>query len=79
VFRYLFAYTIAPLVRRVTAVVLVAGMLAFAVTVPARLWVLYVSPRPSETTVVTLNIATFALIVWMLLSIFFHRRRKTKR
>jgi hypothetical protein len=75
---YLLAYTLAPLVRRLAAVVLVVGALAFLVTLPARLWVRYVSPLPNDVTIVTFNFATFVVVVGTLL-ILRYRRRKIRR
>ncbi|HET7583497.1 MAG TPA: hypothetical protein VFK13_01235 [Gemmatimonadaceae bacterium] len=62
-FKYLFAYLVAPLLRPIFNAVLTLLVVAFVITIPARLWALYVDPRPSEHIVAALNVATFALLV----------------
>ena len=61
-FRYVLALMLAPLLRPVFNAVLLLVVVAFAVTVPARLWVLYVDPRPSYHLIAVLNIATFTFL-----------------
>ena len=61
-FKYLFALLIAPLLRPVLSAVLILLAVAFAVTIPARLWVMYVDPRPSDHLISVLNVATFVLL-----------------
>lgn len=73
-FGYLVAYIIGPLVRRIVGLVLVVMVLAFAITVPARLWVRYVSPRPADATIIGLNIATLGVIVVIGLALWRRRR-----
>lgn len=62
-FRYLVALLIAPLLRPVLNAVLILLAVAFAVTIPARLWVMYADPRPSDHLVSVLNVTTFALLL----------------
>ncbi len=72
-FKYLFALLIAPLMRPVLSAVLILLAVAFAITIPARLWVLYVDPRPSGHLISVLNIATFAFLVCAVVA---RRRRR---
>lgn len=67
-FKYLFALLIAPLLRPVLNAVLILLVVAFAVTIPARLWVIYVDPRPSDHLISVLNVATFALLLCVVLA-----------
>ena len=77
-FKYLFALLIAPLLRPVFNAMLLLVVVTFAVTVPARLWVMYIGPRPSYHMITVLNVATsislFCVVVmWRL------RRRQAGR
>ncbi len=76
-FKYLFALLIAPLLRPVLNAVLILLAVAFAVTIPARLWVMYVDPRPSGHLISVLNIATLAFIVCAVVA--WHWRRRHAR
>jgi hypothetical protein len=63
---YLLAVLIAPLVRRLIVFSFRLCAFAFAVTIPARLWVRYLDPKPSAETVVVLNAAGLGLLLWIL-------------
>jgi hypothetical protein len=78
-FKYLFALLIAPLLRPVLNAVLVLLAVAFAVTVPARLWVMYVDPRPSYHVISVLNVATSALLLCVGLAWEIRARRRCIR
>jgi hypothetical protein len=60
---YLLAHLVAPLLRRFVAVALFTATCAFGITIPARLWARYVSPRPDPALVVGLNVATLAVVL----------------
>lgn len=77
-FRYLVALLIAPLLRPVLNAVLILLAVAFAVTIPARLWVMYVDPRPTDHAIAFLNVSTFAFLVCAFV-IRRVRRRQTVR
>ena len=47
---YLLAILLAPLLRRLIELSLKLSAIAFALTIPARLWVRFVESHPSETT-----------------------------
>jgi hypothetical protein len=78
-FKYLFALLIAPLLRPVLNAVLILLAIAFAVTIPARLWVLYVDPRPSDHLISMLNVATFALVSCVTVTWHVRRRHVVRR
>lgn len=78
-FRYIFALLLAPLLRPVFNAVLLLLAVAFAVTVPARLWVMYVDPRPSYHMISALNVATFASLVVVVAAWRFGRRHSMRR
>jgi hypothetical protein len=59
---YLLAVLVMPLLRRLVRWSLILMAAAFAVTVPARLWVRYLNPRPSERTLVACNVVGSALL-----------------
>ena len=72
--RYLFAILLAPLLRPVIRVVAVLAVGALAVSLPARLWVHFIDPRPDRALVIALNLTTAALIALLLLARALRRR-----
>ena len=78
-FRYMFALLLAPLLRPVFNAVLLLLAVAFAVTVPARLWVMYVDPRPSYHLISVLNVATVALLLCVVLALKIRARHPSIR
>lgn len=77
--RYMFALLLAPLLRPVFNAVLLLLGVAFAVTIPARLWVIYVDPRPSYHLISVLNVATSALLLCVVLVRKIRARRRSIR
>ena len=77
--RYLLPYLVAPLLRRVLAVLLILTVLAVAVTIPARLWMQYVDPRPSGQTIIALNVATFVCLLGIVVARRVRRWRRMHR
>lgn len=63
---YLLAVLLAPLLRRLIGVSFKLSAIAFAVTMPARLWVGLVESHPSETTLVVLNAVTVGVLFVLL-------------
>lgn len=78
-FRYMFALLLAPLLRPVINAVLLLLVVAIAVTVPARLWMMYVEPRPSYHLISVLNVVTFAFLVGIVAMWRLHRRHSMRR
>ena len=66
--RYVVADLIAGLLRPLVWVALAVLAIAFVITVPARLWMLFVDPRPSAETIVALYWTMGVLLagLWML-------------
>ena len=60
---YLLAVLLAPLLRRLIGLCFKLSAIAFAVTIPARLWVRLVESHPSETTLVVLNAMTVGVLL----------------
>jgi hypothetical protein len=60
---YLLAAWIAPLLRRLVVLSLRLWAIAFVVTIPARLWVRYLEPRPSDERLVALNAVGVGLLL----------------
>lgn len=54
-FRYVIAYLIAGVLRPLVPAALAVLAIAFVITVPARLWILFVDPRASAQTIAVLN------------------------
>jgi hypothetical protein len=73
---YLLAAWIAPLLRRLVVLSLRLWAIAFVVTIPARLWVRYLEPRPSDEKLVTLNAVGVGLL---LTAVGFRYYRRTRR
>lgn len=63
---YLLAALIAPLLRRLIVLSLRLWAVAFVVTIPARLWVRYLEPRPSDEKLVVLNAFGVGLLLTIL-------------
>lgn len=59
---YLLAVLLAPLLRRLIGLLLKLSAFAFAVTIPARLWVRLAESHPSERTLVVLNAMTAGML-----------------
>ena len=77
VFGLVVANLIARLLWPLVWVALFVGAMWFVVTVPARLWLLYVDPRADTTTLTALNWATGIALVatWLLVKARRLRRR----
>lgn len=78
-FRYLLALLLAPLLRPIFNAVLLVVAVAFAVTIPARLWIMYVEPQPSYRMISGLNIATSAFLICVAVLWRVRRRRLIRR
>lgn len=77
VFRLVVANLIARLLWPLVWAALFVGAIWFVVTVPARLWLLYVDPRADTTTLTVFNWATGVAVAaaWLLLKSRRLRRR----
>ena len=71
---YLLAVLLAPLLRRLIGLCLKLSAFAFAVTIPARLWVRLVESHPSEATLAVLNAGTAGMLFVFLATRGFRRR-----
>lgn len=78
-FKYLLALLLTPLLRPAVNAVLLLLLVAVAVTVPARLWVMYVDPRPSYHLIAVLNAATFAFLICVVVLWRVHRGCSMRR
>lgn len=78
-FRHLLALLLVPLLRPVFGAVLLVLLVAFAVTVPARLWVMYVDPNPSYKMIAVLNVSTFVLLLCVVVTWRVRRRLVMRR
>jgi hypothetical protein len=65
----------APLLRRLIGLFLRLSAIAFAITIPARLWVRFVESHPSETRLVVLNAVTVGVLA-LLVACRCHGRRR---
>lgn len=64
--KHLFVMLVAPVIRRLAALAITLILGAFLVTIPARFWVLYVDPRPSDCHIIVLNAMSSGLLVGFL-------------
>ena len=63
---HLFVLLVAPIIRRLVTAVLAVILAAYLVTIPARLWVLLVDPRPSECQIILLNATSSGFLIGFL-------------
>ena len=73
--KHLFVLLAAPIIRRLVTAALAVILAAYLVTIPSRLWVLLVDPRPSECQIIGLNAASTGLVI----GLGFGRRRSWHR
>lgn len=74
--KHLLVLLIAPIIRRLVAISVAVILAAYVVTIPARLWVLYVDPRASECHIMILNATTSGFLIGLALG---RRRRGWRR
>jgi len=73
VLKYLLVLLVVPVIRRLVALAATLMAAAYLVTIPARLWVLHVDPRPGECHIIVLNAMSSGLLVGVLLGRYLRR------
>ena len=71
--KYLFVLLVVPALRRLVVLAAMLMAAAFLVTIPARLWLLYVDPGLSDCSIIVLNSTTSGCLVGLVLG---RRRRR---
>jgi hypothetical protein len=72
---HLFVLLVAPIIRRLVTAALAVILAAYLVTIPARLWVLLVDPRPSECDVIVINATSSGVLAGLLAGVRLRRWR----